>query len=301
MSFMTRFTGTVAFSLLAAFGTLQAEEVTVKQGDMTLRGELTLAEGKTAKDGVILMQHGTLAHNKMEIMQSLSELLKEKGYNTLNVNLSYAVDKRPSEMLDCTIEHKHKHEDAVAELDTWMNWLKEQGASKVTILGHSRGGNQVTWYAAEKDSALLEKVVAIAPATWDAANSAKEYEERNKKPLADIMAEAQKLVDAGKGDTVMELPGFVYCEKAKATAAAVLGYYKDDERKNTPTLLPKIKKPMLIVMGSADEVVADLPAKLESVKQDNLTVETVDGADHFFMDLYADELADKVATFVDWK
>ncbi len=110
MRLMTRFTGTVAFSLLAAFGTLQAEEVTVKQGDLTLRGELTLVEGKTAKDGVILMQHGTLAHNKMEIMQSLSELLKEKGYNTLNVNLSYAVDKRPSEMLDCTIEHKHKHD-----------------------------------------------------------------------------------------------------------------------------------------------------------------------------------------------
>jgi pimeloyl-ACP methyl ester carboxylesterase len=50
-----------------------------------------------------------------------------------------------------------------------MNWLKAQGASKVVLLGHSRGGNQVSWYAAEKDSPLLEKVVAIAPATWDAA------------------------------------------------------------------------------------------------------------------------------------
>ncbi|MGB3917040.1 MAG: alpha/beta hydrolase [Thiothrix litoralis] len=301
MTLLSRFTGVVAFSLFAAFSSLHAEEVSVKQGDIELRGELTLADGKTAKDGVILMQHGTLAHNKMEIMQTLSELLKEKGYNTLNVNLSYAIDKRPSEMLDWSIEHKHKHEDAVAELDTWMNWLKEQGASKVVLLGHSRGGNQVSWYASEKDSDLLEKVVAVAPATWDAADSAKEYEERYKKPLADVLAEAQKLVDDGKGDTVMELPGFVYCEKAKATAAAVLSYYKDDERKNTPSLLPKIKKPMLIVMGSADEVVADLPAKLEGIKQDNLTVETVDGADHFFMDLYADEVADKVAEFVDWK
>jgi Predicted hydrolases or acyltransferases (alpha/beta hydrolase superfamily) len=301
MSLVKRFTGAVAFSLMAAFGTLQAEEVTVKQGDITLRGELTLADGKTAKDGVILMQHGTLAHNKMEIMQSLSELLKEKGYNTLNVNLSYAVDQRPSEMLDCTIEHKHKHEDAVAELDTWMNWLKEQGAGKVAILGHSRGGNQVTWYAAEKDSELLEKVIAIAPATADADKSSKEYEERYKKPLADIMAEATKLVGEGKGAEMMTLPGFVYCENAKAAADSVVSYYKDDERKNTPSLLPKITKPTLIVMGSADEVVDDLPAKLEGIKQDNLKTETIDGADHFFMDLYADELADKVATFVDWK
>lgn len=300
MKLLTRVASAVVFSLLAAV-TLQADEVTVKQGELELRADLTLAEGKTAQDGVIVLLHGTLAHNKMEIMQSLSDLLKAKGYNTLNVNLSYALDKRPSEMLACATEHKHKHADAVAELDTWMAWLKAQGVSKVAMLGHSRGGNQVAWYAAENDSDLLEKVVGVAPATWDAAESAKEYAARYQKPLADVVSEAQKLVDAGKGDTVMDVPGFVYCEKAKATAAAVLGYYQEDERNNTPTLLPKIKKPMLIVMGSADEVVADLPAKLEGIKQDNLKTETVDGADHFFMDLYADELADKVASFVDWK
>jgi alpha/beta superfamily hydrolase len=94
---------------------------------------------------------------------------------------------------------------------------------------------------------------------------------------------------------------FVYCEKAKATAAAFVSYYKDDERKNTPSLLPKIHKPMLIVMGSADEVVADLPAKLADVKQDNLTLETIDGADHFYRDLYADELVEKIVAFVGWK
>lgn len=297
---ISRMTAALTLALGMAFSTAQADEVTVKQGDTTLRGELTLADGKTAKDGVILLLHGTFAHNKMEIMQALADLLKEKGYNTLAVNLSFSVDKRPSDMLDCKIEHKHKHEDAIVELDTWMNWLKEQGASKVVVLGHSRGGNQAAWYAAEKDSALLEKVVAVAPATTDPDKASKEYEERYKKPLADILAEAQKLVDAGKGDTVMELPGLVYCENAKATADSVIGYYKTDERRNTPSLLSKIKKPMLIVMGSADEVVADLPAKLEGIKQENLKLETVEGADHFFLDLYADELADKVVGFVGW-
>jgi pimeloyl-ACP methyl ester carboxylesterase len=291
---------TVALALGVLFAPAYAEEITLKQGDLTLRGELTLAEGKTAKDGVILMLHGTLAHNKMEIMQSLSDLLKDKGYNTLSANLSYAIDKRGSAMLDCGTEHRHQHADAVAELETWMQWLQQQGATKVALLGHSRGGNQVAWYAAEKDSELLDKVITVAPATADPEKAAKEYAERYGKPLADIVAEAKKLVDAGKGDGVMEVPGFVYCEKAKATANAVLGYYQDDARLNTPSLLPKIKKPMLIVMGSEDDVVADLPAKLEGVKQDNLSVATVDGADHFFLDLYADELVDKVTEFVAW-
>lgn len=300
MSSLLRFTKVIGLLLLATCTSLQAEEVTLKQGDTELRADLELAEGKTVKDGVVLMLHGTLAHNQMEIMQNVAGLLKDGGYNTLNINLSYALDKRPSQMLDCAIEHKHKHEDAIAELDAWMGWLKEQGASKVALLGHSRGGNQVAWFAAEKDSALLEKVVMVAPATWDANKSATEYEERYKKPLAVVLAEAQKQVDAGKGDTVTELPGFVYCEKTKATADAIVSYYRDDKRKNTPDLLPQIKKPMLIVMGSADTVVADLPAKLEDVKQDNLTVETVDGADHFFLDLYADELVEKTTRFLGW-
>ncbi len=285
-------------TLLFCMAVAHAEEVTVKQGDITLRGEMELAEGKTLKDGVILMLHGSLAHNKMEIMQTLAELLHEKGYNTLRVNLSFGIDKRPSEMLDCAIEHHHQHADAVTELGTWMDWLKGQGAGKVTLLGHSRGGNQVAWYAAEHDSDMLGKVVMIAPATWDAQATAKEYEESGGKPLADILAEAQKLVDANKGDTLMTVPAFVHCGESKVTANAMLGYYKDDARRDTPALLPKIHKPMLLVMGSEDKVVAGLPAKLENIKLDNLTVESVEGADHFFMDLYADELADKIAEFV---
>ncbi|MFN3786437.1 MAG: alpha/beta hydrolase [Thiothrix sp.] len=286
--------------LFSAFVTVQAAEVTVNQRDITLRAEFTLADGKTIQDGVIVLLHGTLAHNKMEIMQALLEQFKAKGYNTLSVNLSYGLDKRPSDMLDCSIAHKHSHADAVAEVDTWLNWLKAQGASKVVLLGHSLGGNQVALYAAEKDSDLLEKVVAIAPATYDADKVAKEFAENNDKPLADVLAEAQKLVDAGKGDTLITLPRFIYCENAKASANAILGYYKPDERFDTPTLLPKINKPTLVVVGSADEVVADLPAKLAGVKHDGLSVVTIDGADHFFRDLYMDELVDSVTAFVGW-
>ncbi|MFZ1343651.1 alpha/beta hydrolase [Thiothrix eikelboomii] len=300
MGKMLRFTQGIGFLLMVAGTSLQAAEVMLKQGDIELRADLELAEGKSVKEGVVLMLHGTLAHNRMEIMQNVAELLKDNGYNTLNINLSYALDQRPSQMLDCSIEHQHKHEDAVAELEAWMRWLKEQGASKVALLGHSRGGNQVAWFAAEKDSTLLDKVVMVAPATWDSNKATTDYEERYKKPLATVMTEAQKLVDAGKGNTVMELPGFVYCEKAKATADAVISYYRDDKRKNTPDLLSPIKKPMLIVMGSADAVVADLPSKLEGIKQDNLTIETVEGADHFFLDLYADELVEKTTHFLDW-
>jgi hypothetical protein len=62
MKQVLRWASIAAFTLFAAFSAAKAEEVTVKQGDVTLRGDLSLAEGKTTKDGVILMLHGTLQH-----------------------------------------------------------------------------------------------------------------------------------------------------------------------------------------------------------------------------------------------
>lgn len=282
----------------------QAEEVTLDHDGTTLWADYTLADGKSAADGVVLMLHGTLAHNRMEIMTTVSELLNEAGFNTLAVNLSYSIDKRAEGMLDCAIEHKHKHEDAVDELALWMDWLKEKGASKVAIWGHSRGGNQVAWYVSEREAAkesdILDKVILVAPATWDAEKSASGYEERYKKPLSDLMATAAKHIEDGKGDKIMDVPGFVYCENAKASATAMQSYYKDDERKNTPTVLKSIDKPVMVVLGSEDDVVKGLPKQLESLGKDNVTSETIDGAGHFFRDLYADEMVELIDEYLAW-
>jgi hypothetical protein len=49
MKQVLRWASIAAFTLFAAFSAAKAEEVTVKQGDVTLRGDLSLAEGKPPK------------------------------------------------------------------------------------------------------------------------------------------------------------------------------------------------------------------------------------------------------------
>lgn len=299
MKFCVR--GLLAMLLLAGcWNSVLADEVLLKHEGLELRADLTLAEDKALSDGVVLLLHGTLAHNRMEIISTTAELLNDEGYNTLAINLSFAIDKRPEGMLDCQTEHHHQHEDAVTELAAWMDWLQGQGADKVALWGHSRGGNQAAWFASENDSELLDKVILVAPATWNGKHNADNYQQRYGKSLSDLMTQAQTLVDAGKADEVMDVPGFVYCQDAKASAAAFLSYGRDDERKNTPTVLKKIAKPALVVIGSADDVVADLPAQMEKLAQENVSVEIVDGADHFFLDLYADDMVELIVDFLDW-
>jgi len=292
-----------AVMLLAslAFTSAQAEEVTTKLDGLTLRGNLELATGKSVKDGVVLITHGTLAHNNMELVKSMQSGLQAKGYNTLAINLSLGLDKRVSSMYDCPTPHVHKHTDAVGEIAAWTTWLKDKGATRIALMGHSRGGNQTAWALAEKDDAAITAAILVAPQTWEAGYHLKDYKARYKTDLAPLLAKAEKLVAEGKGDTLMDMD-FIYCEKARAAAKSVVSYYKDDARMDTPTLLAQSKKPVLVIIGSVDTTVKGLPEKMAKVADGKrIKAYTVEGADHFFMDLFMDEVVEQTAVFLNWK
>ena len=57
------------FAIYASFLLLsaKAEEIKLKYAGLTLNANLVLADGKGLSDGAILITHGTLAHNRMEL------------------------------------------------------------------------------------------------------------------------------------------------------------------------------------------------------------------------------------------
>ena len=107
------------------------------------------------------------------------------------------------------------------------------------------------------------------------------------------------MTKAGKGDMLLEKPGLLYCPTAKVSAASFVSYYRPDPRFDTPAILGEINVPVLIMAGSNDTVVADLPAKMAG-KADGkrITFKVIDGADHFFLDLYAEDVADAMEAFL---
>lgn len=288
----------LAGSLL--LGSTHAEEVQIDHQGIQLRADMSIADGKSLDDGVVLLLHGTLAHNRMEIISTVSELLNDTGYNTLAINLGFAIDKRPSAMLDCTIDHHHKHEDAVGEMKAWSEWLKEQGASKIAVWGHSRGGNQTACFVHEHTNDLISDVILVAPGSLHLDQEIKNYKEKFQVSLTELIDQSKTLIDADKSDELMEVPRFVYCENAKASAAAFYSYLEDTECRNTPKLLETIAKPTLVITGSEDDVVADLPEQLAELKNNQVSIQTIEGAGHFFRDLNADEMVEMIDDFLGW-
>jgi pimeloyl-ACP methyl ester carboxylesterase len=285
------------FLAMILVGSAQAADVSIQQNSVILNANLEKSHN-WPQGPTVLLTHGTLAHGRMEITTAIQSLLKERDISSLSINLGLGLSDRRG-MYDCKTPHTHRHEDAMDEIGLWLDWLKQQGSQEVVLMGHSRGGNQTAWFAAERDDDLISKVILVAPGTWTAEKEEQGYQKRYGKALGPILAKAQELVESGKGDTSMGPLDFIYCEQTHANADSVVSYYAPDPRKNTPYLLPKINKPVLVFAGSEDNVVANLVEQVEPLAQKGVVrLEVLDGADHFFRDLYAEDLADMAQEFI---
>ncbi|MDH5474013.1 MAG: alpha/beta hydrolase [Gammaproteobacteria bacterium] len=285
--------------LLAGTQTARAETVTLKHNGLTLNANLKLAEGKTLADDLILMTHGTFAHNKMEIIATLQHLFADNGISSLAITLSMNIDNRTG-FYDCSIPNTHKHTDAIDEINAWMTWLARQGSEKITLLGHSRGGNQTAWTAVEHDNPMIQKIILIAPQTWNMNNTSNDYQEKYNRKLLPILNKTQALVKNGTPETILDNTDFVYCNDASVSAESFVSYYEDDARKDTPFLLNKLKKPVIVFIGSEDKVVKKLEQAMQPLSEkQNIKIHIIEGADHFFRDIYADELVETAIEFLE--
>ncbi len=288
---------TCAIALGIAAAAANADEVKLRHKGLMLNASLDLAAGKQLADGVMLITHGGLAHRDMEIITALQTLLKQKGYSTLAINLSLGIDGRQG-MYECQVTHRHRNTDAAEEIGAWMDWLKKQKAKRVTLLGHSRGGAQTALYATERGNEMVKAVVLLAPAIHENTDAA-EYQRRFQQPLTPVLAQAQKLVKAGKGETVLEHVGLLNCADTSATANAFVSYYEQSPGLDTPTLIPKLRKPTLVLVGGNDEVVVGLDKKIAPlVDGRRVQMKVIEGADHTFRDLYTDEAVEAIDMFL---
>lgn len=290
---------TLIVSLLLALSLVamaRAEVVTLSHNGLILNANLEQAGSTWPAGPVVLMTHGTLGHSGMEIMSDLQGMLAERGVSTLAINLSLGLDDRAAVMYDCAVPHTHRHTDAVDEIGAWVEWLKAQGTKQIALLGHSRGGNQTARFAAATEDPAITAVFLLGPQTWDADADTQGYRKKYDTDLFPLLTKAEQMVANGKGTDMMEKIDFLYCEDTSATAESFLSYHAPDPNMDTPALLPQIRVPVTVFAGTEDTVVKGLIGKVRPlVDGERISLVEVDGADHFFRDLYGEDIADTIA------
>jgi pimeloyl-ACP methyl ester carboxylesterase len=277
---MRKFLRVASLLLALAPGVAAAEPVQIKPSLTRLNANLELPPGKTTADGVVMIVHGMLSWYGQETVAALQKNLEAHGIGSLAITLSLGVDDRRGPRR-CDVTHDYALAGAQREVGLWLEWLKGQKAGRIDLLGFSRGGAQVAAMAPELG---VRRVILLAPAFATSLEQADNYQRAFGHPLQPEIAEARK------NPLATRTTDFLTCKQAPVLNATFLDGYAE----LPPRLATRIGKRTLVVVAGNDEVVPDLSKKLPS----DVKPVVIDGASHFFLDLYGEEAADAIAKFV---
>lgn len=242
---------------------------------------------------VFVILHATWQHHTSELPGYMQELLEFEGYGSLAISLSLGLDNRQRAInCDETPTVLGTHQQALDELKLWFDWLSEKGRDEFVLVGHSRGGAQAALFWQQVQYPGIEKLVLIAPATYDFDSTAQQYENNFRVSLTDQIDYFKELEN--QTDPVTE-SALLYCFYTKTSAETFLSYYQKEPNKHTPSILADINIPTKVFLGTEDDL-SDRFMSYDAEFEDNNLVTThwINGAGHFFRDLYTDDIVEEV-------
>jgi len=272
--------------LLIVSVSLQAEEVTQQYLGLTINANLELTDGKSLEDGVVLLLHGTMAHNRMEIIEASQQALLDNNQNSLAINLSLGINNRHG-FYDCAWPNRHTLDGGLDELDAW-----------IVIMAHSRGANQAMVYAVERKNPAVTHLVLLAPNTNP--DPKPQYEARYGETFDESLELVEKRIAAGKGNELIDNLDFSYCPKASVSANTFYSYNRVDDRfRQFPLYLSKMPIPTLIITGTRDELQPNIEKDLAAfIDGKRIRLGVVEEAGHFFRDFNIEEAVEASVEFI---
>ncbi len=258
----------------------------------TLR--LSLAKGKILnaeylrgdiKRPAILVLHGFLQTNEFLATQSIINSLSALGYTVVGPNFSLGIPDRRQSM-QCQAPHRHSFEEDLGEIDSWVNWLRKQGYSKVIIVGHSWGSQHGLGYVETHPQSPVLALIAVSLVHTEQANAI--YSKQVKQAQA----------RATRHDKSLQPYALSFCKAFMATPQSYLSYARWDDARvmDSLTVLQQRKLPVYVVVGSQDNRIDD--GWVKELRDHAFQVTVIEGANHFFSSMHEFELSDRLEEIV---
>jgi pimeloyl-ACP methyl ester carboxylesterase len=193
-----------------------------------------IAIGDEAKVGIVLL-HGN-GHPTKHI-EGLVRKLESSKFLVAHPEMPWSENRHYDAPVD----------DAVGQVNSALGKLKEQGAGKLFIAGHSKGAVFALYYASKYP---VDGLIAIAPG---GNVGGKNF--RNK--LGSSVQKAKKLIASGKGDkkaTFTDLEGARGVTDVQAPSAAYLTWFDPDGAMNSRNSAKRISAdvPILWIVAKDD-------------------------------------------------
>ncbi|MEW5838979.1 MAG: alpha/beta hydrolase family protein [Pseudomonadota bacterium] len=238
------------------------------------------ADYRPAKGALaVLILHGFLVNGSFPTVQSLANDLSAKGYSVLAPSLSLGVSGRRSG-LACDAIHTHTHAGDLSEVRFWIDWLLQQGAHGIVLLGHSFGGVQLLDYLAHAPP----QVVGLIGISMSYVGAPGEQ------LVATELARAKLL--HSRGDTSLGRYHLIYCHGNYTSTVESYLSYAALQRSAVLALASNAKLPRIAIMGGGDQRFgADW---VKDMQKAGIAVRVAPGASHFFDGAHEFDLLDAV-------
>jgi pimeloyl-ACP methyl ester carboxylesterase len=235
--------------------------------------------GETGRPAVLVL-HGFLQTRTFPTVASIVDTLSAAGYTTLAPTLSLGISKR-NKSLPCEAVHLHTLEGDVAEVAFWVGWLKQQGHSRIILVGHSFGNLQLLAYLGQTPSPAVKQVVMISLTDVEMKQSA-EQRSRLAQEMRDRVA---------RGNHALVKTEFGQCKQYVSPPSGLLSYLSISRGSILDSLARSPVSAEVIMGGKDDRMGADWVDKLVSR---GINVRVIPGASHFFDNQYEFDLQEAV-------
>ncbi len=195
--------------------------------------------------------------------------------------------------------------ECVHDIGGAADFLEARGHRAIYFEGHSLGTNKVIHYLESRKDPRAEGAILISPPDIFGLR-----EVRTEGRIVTILDEARSLVRDGRGDALLDDPGFV----VQMSAATLLSVYGDSTVTDTFPLrlgesgdydrLARVDVPILATLGNVDEAITvsaeEAAALLErqATSSRRVRVAVIDGANHVYWGR-EEELARLISDFVE--
>lgn len=263
----------VAFALMATGGidALRAEDRVVTLSTQGIVGLADLAEaGRATTTPILVLIHDAQGHKESEVIRRLRQALVERGVSVLAPTLTLGIDRRAG-AIDCRQVQGRTLADMVPEVEDWVNYARTTGSRKVFVAGLGMGANLVARYLAVAPT--VAGAIFVDPhGKAEDEQAAEDYEKRYGAPVATILAEAESMMATQRPDKGFDVPGFLNCASARITARAFMSFYALDAKRDTLSLMPQIRTPVLVLATEPGARASALTRRMADVKAAGETV-----------------------------
>lgn len=190
--------------------------------------------------------------------------------------------------------------DAIQDVAAWVEFLREQGAARVALIGHSLGAIKALYAQADPSASAVQTVIALSATRL---NHERFLLGPKGAEFQRSFAEAEHLTVQGQGDQLIRI------EFPFPTWMSAEGYvhkYGRHDQYDWFGYVDRIDVPVLMLFGQReladhpafDGLAADLANSAARGRWPRLTFEIVPNADHFYVACYR-QVAERCAAWLD--